>query len=130
MTEIKINQATENRPEGNRIIDAPYVFIDTPAFIEQLKNERSWEKNDRNGITVFKSDKLTVVLTAIKSGAFIQDYAVDGYLTIQVLEGEINIKTDDRDINLATGQSMVFHPGLSHSVVILSDAVIMQTTFL
>ena len=37
--EIKTNQATKNRPEGDRVIDAPYVFIDIPGFVEQLKSE-------------------------------------------------------------------------------------------
>lgn len=128
MDDTKSNQATENRPEGDRIIDAPYVVIDTQHFIDQLKNERSWEKNDRNGITVFKSEKLAIVITALRVNAFIQDYAVNGFLTIQILEGNIDIKTDDKNTSLNAGQSMVFHPHLNHSVLAVSDAVIMQTT--
>ena len=128
MEDIKSNQATENRPEGDRIIDAPYVFIDTQNFIDQLKHERSWEKNDRNGITVFKSEKLAIVITALRANAFVQDYAVNGFLTIQVLEGQVDVKTNDKNLSLTAGQSIVFHPHLSHSILSVSDAVIMQTT--
>jgi len=128
MEDIKSNQATENRPEGDRIIDAPYVFIDTQNFIDQLKHERSWEKNDRNGITVFKSEKLAIVITALRTNAFVQDYSVNGFLTIQVLEGQVDVKTNDKNLSLTAGQSIVFHPHLSHSILAISDAVIMQTT--
>ena len=44
--EIKRNQATFNRPQGDRVIDASYVFIDIPAFVDQIKMEKAWEKND------------------------------------------------------------------------------------
>ena len=42
--ETKRNEATLNRPEGDRVIDAPYVFMDLDQFILQLKNEESWTK--------------------------------------------------------------------------------------
>ena len=45
---VKINDATINRPDGNRIIDAPAVSIDLQQFLTQLKDEKAWEKNDRN----------------------------------------------------------------------------------
>jgi hypothetical protein len=49
--EIKRNEATLNRPEGDRVIDAPFVFLDIPEFIHQVKKEKAWKKYDRNGIT-------------------------------------------------------------------------------
>ena len=65
--EIKSNQATGNRPEGDRILDAPYVFTDIPMYLEQLKSEKSWSKNDRNAITVYKSEKVTILVAVLKS---------------------------------------------------------------
>jgi quercetin dioxygenase-like cupin family protein len=130
MSEIKSNESTQNRPEGDRILDAPYVFIDIPDYISQLKSEKSWMKNDRNGITVFKSEKITLVLTALKSDAVVKDYSINGFSTIQVLEGEIKIETDEKAFRLANGQNMAFHPDLIHSIVAVSNAVILQTSFL
>ena len=57
--ENKRNEATLNRPEGDRVLDAPYVFVNIPEFIRQLKSEEAWQKNDRNGITVFKTGRVT-----------------------------------------------------------------------
>ena len=98
--QIKRNEATLNRPQGDRIIDAPYVFIDLPAFIEQVKDEKAWEKNDRNGITVFKTGNMTIVLSILKEGATIADNTVVGLLTVQVLKGKVRVTTPDGDTKL------------------------------
>ena len=42
---IKNIDATLNRPEGERLIDAPFVFVDLQKYVEQLKHEDSWDKN-------------------------------------------------------------------------------------
>jgi len=39
--ENKRNEATLNRPEGDRVLDAPYVFVNIPEFIRQLKSEEA-----------------------------------------------------------------------------------------
>lgn len=127
--EIKRNEATLNRPEGDRVLNAPYVFIDTPSFIDQVKQEKAWEKNDRNGITVFKSDNLTIVITALQASAEIKENTVDGLFTIQVLKGDARINTPDGDVNITAGQLLTFHPGVPHSIVALSDAVFLLSNY-
>lgn len=127
--EIKTNQATKNRPDGDRVIDAPYVFIDIPGFVEQLKSERSWEKNDRNGITVFKSAGMTMVITALKSGAVLSHQRMDEMYTLQVMQGEIQTETDGKIIQSIQGQVAVFHPNMAHTILALSDSVLMMTTY-
>ena len=126
--EIKRNEATRNRPEGDRVLDAPYVFADLPKFLEQVKNEKAWEKNDRNGITIFKTDGLTMVITVLKEGAVIKDNTVNGHFTIQVLHGELRMETLEGDTSLSTNQLIVFHPGVPHSLEAKRDTVVLLTT--
>lgn len=127
--EIKRNEATINRPEGDRVIDAPYVFVDIPSFIDLVKGEKAWEKNDRNAITVFKSDNITMVITALQASAEISNNSVDGFLTIQVLKGDTRIATPDGDINATENQIITFHPGITHSILALSDAILLLTNY-
>ncbi len=35
----KFNEATQQRPDGGGLIDAPMVTIDLPAFMQQIKQE-------------------------------------------------------------------------------------------
>ena len=126
--ETKRNEATLNRPEGDRVIDAPYVFMDLDQFIQQLKNEESWEKNDRNGITIFKTDNLTTVLTCLHKDASIKDNSVDGIFQVQVLSGRIRITTEDGDIEMEKGKMIVFHPGIGHSIQALKKSSLLLQT--
>ena len=127
--EIKRNESTLNRPEGDRVLDAPYVFIDIPSFIDQVKQEKAWEKNDRNGITVFKSDLLTIVITALQASAEIKDNSVDGLLTIQVIKGNARVTTPDGDIGMSNGQVLTFHPRISHSILAITDAIFLLSNY-
>ncbi len=127
--EIKRNEATINRPEGDRVLDAPYVFVDIPSFIEQVKQEKAWEKSDRNGITVFKSDNLTVVITALQASAEIRENSVDGLLTLQVIKGEARVTMPDGDMTMTDNQMLAIHPGLVHSVLAITDTVFLLSNY-
>ena len=127
--EIKRNEATLNRPEGDRVIDAPYVFIDIPAFVSQLKDEKAWDKNDRNGITVFKSDNMTIVITALQKKAEIKNNSVDGFLSVHILKGKVRFTTPDGDIDANKNKMIAFHPGICHSIRAKSNAVLLITNY-
>ena len=127
--EIKTNHATENRPDGDRILDAPYVFTDIPMYLEQLRNEKSWVKNDRNAITVYKSEKITTVISVLKSGAIVNDHSINECLSFQVLAGELKVETEGRTFYATQGQMMMFHPHLQYSICSVTDSDILITTY-
>ena len=125
--ENKRNEATINRPEGDRVLDAPYVFINIPDFIRQLKSEEAWQKNDRNGITVFKSGRVTMVLTCLHAKAIMNDVLVDGIFTLHVLEGIIRVRTPDGEVDMQANQVITFHQLVDHSIEALMDSVLLFT---
>jgi quercetin dioxygenase-like cupin family protein len=126
--EIKRNDATTLRPEGDRVLDAPYVFMDFNEFTKKLKDEDAWEKRDRNGITLFKTENLTTVLTCLHKDAAIEQNAVDGIFQVQVLDGKIVVSTDDGDAEMRAGEMIVFHPNVQHSIkAIKKSTVVLQT---
>jgi len=126
--EIKRNEATLNRPEGDRVLDAPYVFMDLDEFIKQLKDEEAWDKNDRNGITIFKTDNLSTVLTCLHKDAAIEDNSVDGLFQVQVLDGKIRVTTADGDAEMKQGEMMVFQPNVQHSIKALKKSTLLLQT--
>jgi quercetin dioxygenase-like cupin family protein len=126
--EIKRNDATLNRPEGDRVLDAPYVFMDLDEFIKQLKDEEAWDKNDRNGITIFKTDNLSSVITCLHKDAAIEDNSVEGLFQVQVLDGKIRVTTVDGDAEMKQGEMMVFHPNVQHSIKALKKSTLLLQT--
>jgi len=126
---MKNTDATHNRPEGERIIDAPYVIADIEERIEQLKDEKAWDKNDRNGITLFKTAGLTVVLTCLHDEAVLSDISVDGFMVLQVIEGKINVTTDGDAFELCEKKMVVLHPNIVHSIYALKKSVFLLTNY-
>jgi quercetin dioxygenase-like cupin family protein len=127
--EIKRNEATINRPDGDRVLDGNYVFVDIPSYVRQIKEEKAWEKNDRNGITVFKSTNITMVITILHKDSEICDNELDGFLSIQVLDGNVRITTPDGDIDVIKNQVITFHPHIKHSIEATAESIILLTTF-
>ncbi len=114
--ELKNIDATINRPGGERLIDAPFVFVDMAKYISQLKSEESWDKNDRNGITVYKTDGITIVLTCLHRDAVIEKNSVDGWLTIQVLDGVVEFTVKEKTLVLKKNQLITLHPDVLHTI--------------
>jgi|SRR5687768_6057758 len=127
--EIKRNEATINRPEGDRVIDAPFVFTDITEFVEQLRNEDALKKNGRNGITVFKSTGITQVITVLSAGETIKENEVEGFVTIQVIEGTANFTTSEGDTPMKRNQMISLHPHVVHSFKATTEVVILLTTY-
>ncbi len=125
---VKHNESTLNRPEGERVIDAKFVFADIPAFVDQLKDEKAWAKNDRNGITMFKSSGVTIVLVALKKSAAIPDNQLNGFFTVQLVEGRADVQVEGQLVQLTKG-ILVLHPGVKHSVQALEDSIVVLTHY-
>jgi quercetin dioxygenase-like cupin family protein len=123
--EVKHNNATKNRPEGSRDLDAPFIMIDIPALIRQLKSERAWQDSDRNGITAYKSGAHTLVLTGLHKDAIIKDNTVKGFLTLQVIEGSIILWIDDEEMTMEDRGIVCIHPGIRHTIKAETDALIL-----
>ncbi len=126
--EIKFNEGTLNRPEGERVLNAPLVFVDIRQYAEQLQTENAWKKNDRNGITVFKNEYLTIVLICLHQNAMINENSIDGLSTIHVLEGKVKMNFDETETELSDNQLLVLYPGIKHTVKALEDSILLLTT--
>lgn len=125
--EEKFNEATNNRPLGDRPLDASLVTIDLEKHIAQIKGEEQWKKSDRNAITVFKSLIMRMVLIAMHKDAEIVNHTAKGVINIQVLEGEIEFITDNQTVNLSAGKVLILHEGIEHRVYAKQETVFLLT---
>ena|SRR5436190_3980830 len=125
--EERHNEATQQRPEGRRPIDAALVEIDLPVFVKQIKEESSWKDGHRNAITVFKTTGLRIVLIALHEGAEMAKHTADGIISIQVLEGQMQFTTDRQSVELSKGQLLALHERLPHSVLAIKETIFLLT---
>lgn len=127
--DVKYNESTYNRPWGERPVDAPVVPVDLHAYTQQLMEEKAWQENDRNAITVFKSDTITVVLIALHKGAEMKPATVDGTgtFTLQVLDGQVTFRTEQEALDLNRGQMVVLHEHIPYSTTANKESVCLLT---
>lgn len=125
--EAKHNESTELRPEGGRIMDAPLVSMNIPDFVRQIKTEAAWRKNDRNAITIYKTEGMRIVLIALHEDAEIATHTANGVISVQVLDGEIVFNTDHQSVVLKKGEMIALHKGEPHSVAAAKESVFLLT---
>lgn len=123
----KSNEATHQRPEGDRLLDASLVTMDLNHFIEQLKNESTWNESDRNSITIFKSDTMRIVLMGLHENAELKTHTANGIINLQVLEGEIKFITEEQTVELQKGKMLVLHKKIPHSLIALKETFCLLT---
>lgn len=123
----KFNEATQNRPLGERPIDSPLLLINLPALTKQIKEEEAWRKNDRNAITVFKTTGMNIVLIAMHAHAEMKTHTAPGTISVQVLDGNIKFNTADESLEIKKGQLLTLHAGVSHSVLATEETVFLLT---
>lgn len=125
--EKKFNEATVQRPEGDRTMDATLVSIDLNFFIKQIRTEKSWKESDRNAITVYKTNGMRIVLIALHKGAEMVKHKAEGIISLQVLEGLINFITDEQQVELGKEQMLALRKGIPHSVEAKEETIFLLT---
>ena len=121
------NESTKNRPEGERTVDAPVVTVNIPEFIKKLKKEKAWDKNDRNAITVFKSDKMRIILVAMHKKAVMTTERPENIFSVQVLEGKIQLQTSEKKTDVREEELFVRHASISYKIEALRRSVFLLT---
>jgi quercetin dioxygenase-like cupin family protein len=125
--ETIIHEIGVDRNEQERIIDATMVHVNLPHFIKQIKEEDTWKRNDRNAITLLKTNFLRIVLIALHKGAILKKHAVSQMLSVQVLEGKMQFITDVQTVELKAGDMITLYDGIAHSVVATEETVFLLT---
>lgn len=123
----KSNEATTQRPQGERIVDSQLVIIDLRSLTIQIRKEKAWENSDRNAITVFKTDAMRIVLIGLHKGAEMVKHTAKGMISIQVLEGEILFTTEERSVKLKQGEMLALHENVPHSVQANEETIFLLT---
>jgi len=125
--ENKSNEATPQRPEGDRILNAPLVEMDLNKFIEQIKEESTWAESNRNSITIFKSDSMRIVLMGMHKDAELKTHTANGIISVQVLEGSISFTAVESTISMEKGQMIALQEMIPHSVLALAESFFLLT---
>lgn len=125
--ENKSNDVTPQRPDDERILNAPLVEMDLYKFIDQIKNETTWTNSDRNSVTIFKSETMRIVLMGLHENAELKLHKANGVISVQVLEGKINFIAEQQSSLIEKGQMIALQENITHSVMALTESFFLLT---
>lgn len=112
-----IIEATVQKPLGDRTVDAPLHKIDFNSFLEQIKKDKSWKKNDRANITVFKTTGMRIVLNALRKNAEMNKQKKVSKISVQVLEGKMEFTAGEQTVKMLRGQMLILNEGVEYSML-------------
>lgn len=81
-------------------------------------------------VALFKTDELEVIRLVLPAGKSMTPHKVAGAITVQCIEGKIDIPCDDGSHVLSAGQLLYLPGGVAHGVVALEDASALVTIVL
>ncbi len=119
--------STPLRPDGERVLNAPFVEMDLNKFMEQIKNEVTWKSSNYNAITIFKSPALRIVLIGLHEGAVLKEHNTQGVISVQVLKGRIKFVTEKHSAILNAGQMISLQPLIAHHVEAQAESFFLLT---
>ena len=125
--ENKSNDATPQRPEGGRILNASLVEMNLNEVIKQIKAETTWTDSDRNSVTLFKSETMRILLIGLHENAELKPHKANGMLSVQVWEGKIKFTAEQQSHSLEKGQIIALQENIIHSVKAITESFILLT---
>lgn len=125
--ETKSNDATPQRPDGDRLLNAPLVEMDLAEVIKQIKSETTWTDSDRNSVTLFKSDTMRIVLIGLHENAILKPHKANGVISVQVIEGKIEFSAEEQITHLEKSQIIALQENVIHGVKALTESFFLLT---
>jgi quercetin dioxygenase-like cupin family protein len=108
-------------------LDAPLVTCDLRSRVQQLKNDEAWQNGERYTVPLVRTERLRVMLIALRAGAALSSHRADGPITVQVIEGRIRFSAESQTVTLAEGQLLSLQAGLPHAVEAAEESVFLLT---
>lgn len=106
--------------------DKVYGTFSLPAVVAEYPPDPASVARHRAEILV-KTDTLRVVLITMLSGGTMQDHAAPGPITIQVLQGVMNVSVEGASQALSAGELISLAPGVVHAVEGIEDGAFLLT---
>ena len=108
------------------LMDRLLVFNITEE-IESLRTENEWTENDKNSRTLAKDVDFRVLLSALHTGATIDEDDGDARTSIQLVEGTADLEVAGQRTSLETGQLAVVNAGQAWVLRATSDCAVLMT---
>jgi quercetin dioxygenase-like cupin family protein len=107
-------------------LEAEHMLLDLGEVVTELHSQ-STPGQARGAVTLVKQSGMSLVLTHLHRGGTLQEHAVPGAATVQVLDGRVRVQIGDETLDVSAGRLLAFNSGVRHSVEALEDSTLLLT---
>lgn len=116
---------TEKRPAQH--LAGPVMQFNLTTELERLHSAPTWQRGDRNAITLVKEGDLRMTLTTLKTGARLDRHQVDGSSGLQMLAGRVRVVANGEPHELTAGDVFVMSRAVPHDLEVIEEATFLLT---
>ncbi len=116
---------TDERPRTapSERFAAEHLCFDLHAEAAALEAEPTPKQHGHRQKTIFKNSGRTVALFVLDGCAGLAEHATSGIVTVQAIEGELDVTAGGTEHHLRPGMLLVMAPGVRHDVRTTARAV-------
>jgi len=111
----------------DRLLDAPLLTFNLTDVVENIKQEDVWKMGERNAITLLKSAYMRIVLIALQEQTEMNFHQSGNMMSVQIIEGSVNIQTDKKTEQLKKGCLLTLHEETKHTLIAMEKSVFLLT---
>lgn len=93
--------------------------------IAELQQDESYIRSGRVGRTLVKSGALRLTMTLLAKGVEVGTHHAETPMTLQVLEGRLHYRVNDRTFEMGRGEILFFGPGHARDIQALEDTALL-----
>lgn len=110
-----------------RALAGKNLSFDLAVQIAELREDGSYIRSGRVGRTLVKAGPLRLTLTLIAAGVDIGTHQAASPMTLQVIQGRLHYRVDDKEFELGQGEVLFFGPGHAQDIRALEDTALLLT---
>lgn len=111
----------------SRALGGEHLTFDLSDQVEALREDEKYVRTGRLGRTLVKEGDLRLTMTVLAEGAEVDTHHAAAPMTLQVLEGRLQYRVGDEDLELSAGQFLFFGPGHARDIRALQDTALLLT---
>ncbi|MGM0559057.1 MAG: hypothetical protein ACQEVA_21915 [Myxococcota bacterium] len=108
----------------------PVRKLDLEARFEDLLDEDHASVDGHRQITISHEDGLTLTLVHFEQGSGLGNHAVNGLVSLHVLDGHLEVTANGEDQQIASGQLLTLSKGVDFSVLARDETRLLMTIHL
>jgi quercetin dioxygenase-like cupin family protein len=117
----RLRTAPQERFSGN------HHHFDIQSELQRLRAEDHQGQHGRRQVTLLHHGPISQVLFYFQAGGEFPHHTAHGWVTIQVLEGQLTVEVGEHSHELAAGHLLMLDPDLPHSVRAIQESAMLLT---